>query len=55
MQNPGPDTFARIVALADIEPGQLPTSFARINTVLDALPGSLVNALLLEYLNSLYD
>ncbi|GHO97108.1 aspartate aminotransferase family protein [Reticulibacter mediterranei] len=55
MQNPGPETFAQIVALADIAPGQLPTSFARINTVLDALPGSLVNVLLLEYLNSLYD
>jgi glutamate/tyrosine decarboxylase-like PLP-dependent enzyme len=55
MQNPGPETFAQIVALAGIAPGQMPTSFARINTVLDALPGSLVNVLLLEYLNSLYD
>lgn len=54
MQNPGPETFARIAALADLEPGKMPSGFARINTVLDALPDPLVSALLLEYLNNLY-
>lgn len=54
MQQPGPETFARIIALADLEPGRLPTSFARINTVLDALPDPLVSMLLIEYLNGLY-
>ncbi|HVU67141.1 MAG TPA: aspartate aminotransferase family protein [Ktedonobacteraceae bacterium] len=54
LQNPGPDTFARIVALADLEPGRLPNGFARINTVLDVLPDPVVSTLLLEYLNNLY-
>ena len=36
-QNPSPDTFARVVALVNLEPGRPPTGFARINTVLDAL------------------
>lgn len=54
LRNPGPDTFARIIALADLEPGRLPASFARINTVLDALPDPVVSALLLEYLSNLY-
>ncbi len=54
MQSPGPDTFARIVALADLEPGRLPNGFARINTVLDVLPDPVVSTLLLEYLNNLY-
>lgn len=54
MQQPGPETFARIIALADLEPGHLPTGFARINTVLDALPDPLVSTLLIEYLNGLY-
>ena len=54
LQNPGPDTFARVVALADLEPGRLPTGFARINTVLDTLPDHMVSTLLLEYINHLY-
>ncbi|QBD74847.1 aspartate aminotransferase family protein [Ktedonosporobacter rubrisoli] len=54
MAQPDAETFARIVALAGVEPGRLPSNFARINTVLDALPDSLVGTLLLEYLNSLY-
>ena len=52
---PGPDTFARIAALADLRPGQMPKSFVRINTVLDALPRQVVEALLVEYLNNLYN
>ncbi|MCX7783752.1 MAG: aspartate aminotransferase family protein [Meiothermus sp.] len=54
LQNPGPDTFAQIAALAGITPGQMPTGFARINTVLDMLPDEMVDFLLIEYLNSLY-
>ena len=54
MAAPGPDAFVRIAALAGLTPGQMPTSFARINTVLDALPDQLVEALLVEYLNSIY-
>lgn len=51
---PGPETFARIAALAGLQPGQMPGGFARINTVMDALPRPAVEALLVEYLNSLY-
>jgi hypothetical protein len=54
MQNPGPETFAKIAALGGIAPGQMPQGFARINTVLDALPDPVVEALLIDYLNSLY-
>jgi len=54
LQNPGPETFASIIALANLEPGHLPTSFARINTVLDVLPDPVVSTLLLEYINNLY-
>jgi len=32
----------------------MPSEFARINTVLDALPRPVAEALLLEYLNTLY-
>jgi sphinganine-1-phosphate aldolase len=53
-QSPDSETFARIAALAGLQPGQMPDGFARINTVLDALPRPAVEALLLEYLNSLY-
>jgi glutamate/tyrosine decarboxylase-like PLP-dependent enzyme len=51
---PGPESFARIAALAGLQPGQMPDGFARINTVLDALPRQAVEALLVEYLNGLY-
>jgi glutamate/tyrosine decarboxylase-like PLP-dependent enzyme len=54
MASPGPDTFAQIAGLAGLQPGAMPTSFARINAVLDALPDPVVDALLIEYLNSLY-
>lgn len=54
MATPGPETFARIAALAGLAPGQMPQGFARINTVLDALPDPAVELLLVEYLNSLY-
>ncbi|MCI0519449.1 MAG: aminotransferase class V-fold PLP-dependent enzyme [Chloroflexi bacterium] len=54
MSNPGPEAFAQLAALAGMIPGQMPESFARINTVLDALPRPLVDALLTEYLNTLY-
>ncbi len=54
MADPGPDTFGQIAALAGLAPGAMPTSFARINAVLDALPDPVVDALLVEYLNSLY-
>lgn len=54
-QPPGPETFAQIAALAGLQPGQMPDGFARINTVLDALPRPMVEALLVEYLNGLYD
>jgi sphinganine-1-phosphate aldolase len=53
-QPPDAGTFARIAALAGLQPGQMPDGFARINTVLDALPRPAVEALLVEYLNSLY-
>lgn len=55
MQQPGPETFAQIAALAGMTPGAMPTSYARINAVLDLLPDAVVEALLIEYLNSLYD
>jgi sphinganine-1-phosphate aldolase len=51
---PGPESFARIAALAGLQPGQMPDGFARINTVMDAMPRQVVEALLVEYLNSLY-
>lgn len=51
---PEPESFARIAALAGLQPGQMPDGFARINTVMDALPRQAVEALLVEYLNSLY-
>jgi glutamate/tyrosine decarboxylase-like PLP-dependent enzyme len=54
MASPGPETFARIAALAGMTPGQMPSGFARINTVLDALPDAVVEMLLVEYLNTLY-
>lgn len=54
MAAPNADTFAQIAALAGLQPGAMPTSFARINAVLDALPDPVVDALLVEYLNSLY-
>lgn len=54
LQAPGADTFGKLLELAGIAPGQMPQSFARINTVLDALPDSLVETLLVEYLNTLY-
>ncbi|HET9978957.1 MAG TPA: hypothetical protein VFQ32_00825, partial [Ktedonobacterales bacterium] len=54
-QPPGPETFAQIAALAGLRPGEMPDGFARINTVLDALPRPMVEALLVEYLNGLYD
>lgn len=54
MAAPGPDTFAQIAGLAGLAPGQMPDSFTRINTVLDALPDPVVDALLVEYLNSIY-
>jgi hypothetical protein len=55
MRQPGPEAFARIAALAGMTPGSLPDGYARINSVLDALPDQLVDALLIEYLNTLYD
>jgi glutamate/tyrosine decarboxylase-like PLP-dependent enzyme len=55
MQRPAPETFARIAALAGLTPGAMPEGYARINAVLDLLPDPLVDALLIEYLNSLYD
>jgi glutamate/tyrosine decarboxylase-like PLP-dependent enzyme len=54
MSAPGTDTFAQIAALAGMTPGLMPTGFGRINTVLDALPRPIVDALLIEYMNSLY-
>ncbi|HEX5440929.1 MAG TPA: aspartate aminotransferase family protein [Ktedonobacterales bacterium] len=51
----GRETFAQIAALADLRPGEMPDGFARVNTVLDALPRPMVEALLVEYLNGLYD
>ena len=54
MAAPGPESFAQIAALAGLTPGQMPSGFARINSVLDALPDPLVEALLVEYLNSIY-
>lgn len=54
MSSPSPNTFAQIAALAGMLPGVMPSSFARINTVLDAMPRSIVDSLLVEYLNSLY-
>ncbi|MCL6527695.1 MAG: aspartate aminotransferase family protein [Thermaceae bacterium] len=54
LQNPGPDPFNRIAALAGLVPGQMPTGFARINTLLELLPDELVESLLVEYVNSLY-
>lgn len=54
MAAPGPETFARIAALAGMTPGQMPSGFARINTVLDLLPDAVVDMLLIEYLNSIY-
>ncbi|GAB4429416.1 MAG: aspartate aminotransferase family protein [Chloroflexi bacterium OHK40] len=54
MARPGPETFARVAALAGLTPGQMPTGFARINTVLNLLPEAVVDALLVEYLNSIY-
>ena len=55
MQQPGPETFAQIAALAGLTPGAMPDGYARINAVLDLLPDPLVDALLIEYLNSLYE
>lgn len=52
---PGPETFGRVAALAGMTPGTMPEGFGQINTVLDALPDELVNALLVEYVNTLYD
>lgn len=52
---PGPETFGQIAALAGMTPGSLPNGFARINTVLDLLPDQVVDLLLVEYLNTLYE
>jgi sphinganine-1-phosphate aldolase len=54
MANPGPQTFAQVAALAGLAPGEMPSGFARVNTVLDLLPDQLADALLVEYLNSIY-
>lgn len=54
LQNPTPDSLARIFALGGIQGANLPERLAPIHAVLEALPDAAANALLVEYFNELY-
>jgi len=54
LQNPTPQAFANLAALAGIQGSELPEEMAMINEVLDALPDELANVLLIDYFNELY-
>ena len=54
LQNPTPQAFADLAALAGIQGSDLPEEMATINEVLDALPDELANVLLIDYFNELY-
>ena len=54
LQNPTPQAFAALAALAGIQGSELPEEMAMINEVLDALPDELANVLLIDYFNELY-
>jgi glutamate/tyrosine decarboxylase-like PLP-dependent enzyme len=54
LQNPTPEAFAGLLALAGIQGAVLPDKMAVINEVLDALPDELSNLLLINYFNDLY-
>jgi glutamate/tyrosine decarboxylase-like PLP-dependent enzyme len=54
LQNPTPEAFAGLAALAGIQRSDLPQEMALINEVLDALPDEVANLLLINYFNELY-
>ncbi len=54
VENPSPETIARVLSLAGIRTTELPEDMALINEVLDALPDELVDQLLIHYINDLY-
>jgi hypothetical protein len=54
LQNPSPEAFANLAALAGIQSSALPDEMATINEVLDALPDEQANMLLIDYFNELY-
>jgi glutamate/tyrosine decarboxylase-like PLP-dependent enzyme len=54
LQNPTPEAFGNLMALAGIQGSALPDEMATINEVLDALPDELANVLLIDYFNELY-
>lgn len=54
LENPSPETFRQISAMAGIDGGQLPENMALINTILDALPPHAAEGLLIEFFNELY-
>ena len=54
LQNPTPEAFANLMALAGIQSSALPYEMATINEVLDALLDELANVLLIDYFNELY-
>ncbi len=54
LQNPTPESFAGLAALAGIQSSELPDELALINEVLDTLPDEIANMLLIDYFNELY-
>lgn len=54
LDNPSPESFANLFALAGIQGANLPDELALINEFLDALPDEVANQVLIEYFNELY-
>jgi glutamate/tyrosine decarboxylase-like PLP-dependent enzyme len=54
LENPTPEAFAGLAAMAGIQGSALPEAMAPINEVLDALPDEMANQLLIDYFNELY-
>jgi glutamate/tyrosine decarboxylase-like PLP-dependent enzyme len=54
LENPSPEAFASLTAMAGIQGAQLPEELALINEFLDALPDQVANQVLIEFFNDLY-
>ncbi len=54
LDDPSPEAFASLTALAGIQGAQLPEELALINEFLDALPDDIANQVLIEFFNDLY-
>lgn len=54
LDNPSPEAFASLSALAGIQGARLPEELALINQFLDTLPDEVANQVLIEFFNDLY-